>query len=502
LNWPIHWEKCSVSDVAEVFLGKTPKKSQYLSEGNNKIIKFRDIKQGQVDFDNNKEGFLLNDSNLLKSLRRLNLNDILITSAAHSGENIGKKCAIVKNMPEKYANFYFTGELLNIRSCSDESLAKWLYFFFSSKMGLKEIQKAVSGVHLTSGRAKSMQIVIAPDKERDRIVAKLEKLLAKVEQSQARLDKIPDILKHFRKAVLEAACSGKLTEEWRKQNPNVETGQNLIKKILETKQKGSKKHKNNDVDQVANSDLPNIPDIWGWSYLQNLGQLSRGKSKHRPRNDPKLFGGSYPFIQTGDVANSNGKIKNHTQTYNEIGLAQSRLFPPNTLCITIAANIADTAILAYPAYFPDSIVGFIPEEGLFEVEFAMYFIKTAQNDLSMFAPATAQKNINLAILQKLPIPVPPIEEQKEIVRRVRELFQFADQIEHRYQKAKTHIDNLTQSILAKAFRGELVPQDPNDEPASELLKRIKAEKARQEAENKPNRKPKAKKGRASKKAAV
>jgi len=132
----------------------------------------------------------------------------------------------------------------------------------------------------------------------------------------------------------------------------------------------------------------------------------------------------------------------------------------------------------------------------------MYFIKTAQNDLSMFAPATAQKNINLAILQKLPIPVPPIEEQKEIVRRVRELFQFADQIEHRYQKAKTHIDNLTQSILAKAFRGELVPQDPNDEPASELLKRIKAEKARQEAESKPNCKTKTKKGRANNKAPV
>ena len=355
---------------------------------------------------------------------------------------------------------------------------------------------------LNQSSLRKISVFLPPLAEQHRIVAKLEKSLAKVDQAQIRLEKIPSILKHFRKAVFEAACSGKLTDEWRKQNPNVETGQNLIKKILEIKQKGSKKHKNNDVDQVENSDLPNIPDSWGWSYLQNLGELSRGKSKHRPRNDPKLFGGSYPFIQTGDVANSNGKIKNHTQTYNEIGLAQSRLFPPNTLCITIAANIADTAILAYPACFPDSIVGFIPQEGLFEVEFAMYFIKTAQNDLSMFAPATAQKNINLAILQKLPIPVPPLEEQKEIVRRARELFQLADQIEHCYQKAKTHIDHLTQSILAKAFRGELVPQDPKDEPASELLKRIKAEKARQEAENKPNRKPKPKKGRANKKAAV
>jgi len=173
----------------------------------------------------------------------------------------------------------------------------------------------------------------------------------------------------------------------------------------------------------------------------------------------------YPFIQTGDVASSNGRIRCHSQTYNEAGLAQSRLFPINTLCITIAANIADTGILTYAACFPDSVVGFISEEGFFEVLYAMYFIQTAQNDLKTFAPATAQKNINLEILSGLPDPVPHLEEQHEIVRRVEALFKIAADTEKRYEKAKTHVDKLTQSILAKAFRaGSSSPRIPPTNP--------------------------------------
>jgi type I restriction enzyme S subunit len=91
----------------------------------------------------------------------------------------------------------------------------------------------------------------------------------------------------------------------------------------------------------------------------------------------------------------------------------------------------------------------------------------------MFAPATAQKNINIAILNEVSVPLPPLPEQRETVRRVESLFRLAEQIEARYTKAKAQIDKLTQSILAKAFRGELVPQDPSDEPVEELLRRIK-----------------------------
>ncbi|MDF1590411.1 MAG: restriction endonuclease subunit S, partial [Desulfobacterales bacterium] len=116
-------------------------------------------------------------------------------------------------------------------------------------------------------------------------------------------------------------------------------------------------------------------------------------------------------------------------------------------------------------------------------------LTTKTDDAKKYFFANASQTVNLAsinmtTLANVPVPIPPFEEQNEIVRRVEALFKTADQVEARYKKAKSQVDKLTQSILAKAFRGELVPQDPNDEPASELLKRIKAEKAKTIAESK------------------
>ena len=208
--------------------------------------------------------------------------------------------------------------------------------------------------------------------------------------------------------------------------------------------------------------------------LPTWAKSARGKSKHRPRNDPRLYGGLYPFIQTGDVARSGERITTHTQTYSEFGLAQSKLWPAGTVCITIAANIADTAILGYPACFPDSVVGFISNPKNSLPEFIKWSIDVIRDQLEAFAPATAQKNINLAVLNDVEFRCPPIDEQREIVRRVEALFAYADRLEARYTAARTQVERLTPALLAKAFRGELVPQNSNDEPASMLLERIRA----------------------------
>lgn len=145
---------------------------------------------------------------------------------------------------------------------------------------------------------------------------------------------------------------------------------------------------------------------WPTEPLAQLGSLDRGRSQHRPRNAPHLYGGPYPFIQTGDVANSEGYIRAHTQTYSEAGLLQSKLWPARTLCITIAANIAKTAILTYPAAFPDSVVGFTPAPDV-TVEFIQVWFGFLQEVLEATAPEVAQKNINLEILRSLPCPRPP-----------------------------------------------------------------------------------------------
>lgn len=153
---------------------------------------------------------------------------------------------------------------------------------------------------------------------------------------------------------------------------------------------------------------------WEKKTLDQLGSVSRGKSKHRPRNDPKLFGGRYPFIQTADVKNANFYITEYSDTYNETGLAQSKLWDIGTLCITIAANIADTGILGIPACFPDSVMGFIPYDGISDVRFVKYCFDMLQRDCKQISQGTAQDNLSWQKLSTIEFPAPPFETQRRI----------------------------------------------------------------------------------------
>ncbi|RBL10223.1 restriction endonuclease subunit S, partial [Xanthomonas oryzae pv. oryzae] len=262
----------------------------------------------------------------------------------------------------------------------------------------------VSGVggSLTRAQPKkveSYKLRIAPLAEQKRIAQKLDALLAQVDTLKARIDAIPALLKRFRKSVVHSAVIGRLSADLRVP----------IEKSEEQEQLGPL-------------------ESWREVTLASLGELSRGKSKHRPRNDSRLYGSEYPFIQTGDVANSGGALTSSKVFYSEFGLKQSRLFPSGTLCITIAANIADTAMLAIDACFPDSVVGFIPNKDDCVAQFIKYVIDDNKESLEALAPATAQKNINLKVLNQVKLRIPPIKEQTEIVRHVEQLFAYADQL--------------------------------------------------------------------------
>lgn len=146
--------------------------------------------------------------------------------------------------------------------------------------------------------------------------------------------------------------------------------------------------------------------------LPELGELGRGVSKHRPRNGPELLGGEYPLIQTGEVSNAGLYIENYENTYSELGYKQSKMWKAGTLCITIAANIAKTAILKFDACFPDSVVGFKANDKTNEI-FIHYWFSFFQAILEAQAPESAQKNINLKILSELKVIAPDIEEQNK-----------------------------------------------------------------------------------------
>jgi type I restriction enzyme S subunit len=199
--------------------------------------------------------------------------------------------------------------------------------------------------------------------------------------------------------------------------------------------------------------LPMIPKEWRYIPLKELGDLGRGKSKHRPRNDPKLFiNGKYPFIQTGEVKAAAKTITSHTKKYGDFGLQQSKLWPKGTLCITIAANIAETAFLGIDACFPDSVVGFTPN-GTVLAEYIRYFIESQKQQLWAYAPATAQKNINLDTLENLVVPYCAIQEQQAVLTEIEARLSVCDSIEHTVDIALQQTESIRQSALKQAFEG-------------------------------------------------
>ena len=180
--------------------------------------------------------------------------------------------------------------------------------------------------------------------------------------------------------------------------------------------------------------------------LSKLGSLDRGRSQHRPRNDPKLLKGPYPLIQTGEVASAGLYITKYKNTYSELGLRQSKMWSAGTLCITIAANIAQTAILTFDACFPDSVVGFLPNDSINAI-YMHYWFGFFQKILEKQAPQVAQKNINLKILSELNVIVPTQEKQEQFAAFVEQV----DKSKVAVQKALDEAQLLFDSLMQKYF---------------------------------------------------
>ena len=254
----------------------------------------------------------------------------------------------------------------------------------------------------------TIHVPIAPFNEQLRIVAKVEELFSELDKGVESLKKARTQLNIYRQAVLKQAFEGKLTAKWRENNKDklekpelflariekeraaryerqLKEWKSAVKEWEESgklRRKPSTPRKPIELPRLGYdvlTKLPPSPDGHVYTYLVNLGELGRGKSKHRPRNAPELFGGRYPFIQTGEVKAAGRIIREHSQTYSELGLEQSKLWPEGTLCITIAANIAETAFLGFDGCFPDSIVGFTATKSLVLPDYVELFIKSVSH---------------------------------------------------------------------------------------------------------------------------
>jgi len=461
--------------------------------GQVRLVQLADI--GDGEFRDKSSRFLTTDKAGELNCTFLQTGDILV---ARMPDPLGRACIFSLHGNNKFVTVV---DVCVIRFGSDFVDARYFMYVLNSPMSRRKISDHQTGStrkRISRGNLSTVQFPIAPLNEQHRIVAKIEELFSELDKGVESLKAAKAQLKVYRQALLKHAFEGKLTARWRAENRDkLEPAEALLKRIQQeraqryqqqlakweakgrpgNKPKALKPLPPLTAEELA--ELPELPEGWVYAYLSDLGDLGRGKSKHRPRNDPRLFGGVYPFVQTGEVKAANKIIRQFSQTLSDFGLQQSKLWPSGTLCITIAANIAETAFLGFEGCFPDSVVGFSAFKKTIAPEYVDFFIQAARTRIEAYAPATAQKNINLETLGNLVVPYCCSDEQKQILNILEERFSNIDQLELTLTTSLQQAEALRQSILKKAFSGQLVAQDANDEPATELLARIKAEKAAQ-----------------------
>lgn len=357
------------------------------------------------------------------------------------------------------------------------------------------IEKGKGGAQPNISQAviKAHEVNLPPFAEQIRIAAKLDELLAHVDTLKARIDGIPALLKRFRQSVLAAAVSGRLTEEWRASGAPIGNSKELHQRIKEAHiaEGGHARGNASNPTEEAHDLSPNdLPSDWDIAELRDICEPGRPITYGILKPGPELEEG-IPYIRVADFPGNHLNIKNIKKTSHEIDQQFKRArLKEGDLLLSIRGSVG--RLIKIPAVLKGANItqdtARLSISPLISTDF-IYWVLLADSTQRRMKNATrgvAVRGINIGDVRALQIPLPSREEQAEIVRRVEQLFAFADQLEARVKAAQARIDRLTQSILAKAFRGELVPQDPNDEPARMLLERIKAQRAAE---------PKAKRGR-------
>ncbi len=481
---PKSWEWVRLGDVSTSLLGKTLNKAK--NKGTYKpYLRSVNVYWFKLSLSDIKE-MKFEEQELEKYA--LCKGDVLVCEGGEAGR------ASVWN--DEMEGIYYQNALHRIRFFGSIE-PNYFIFALNSDSNNGRLANYCTGVtikHLTTKRLVKYCFPIPPLAEQHRIVAKVDELMALCDrmetsrkEQEATRDRLtaaslarlnapdpdpavfqnhtafvlnnltsfttrPDQIKALRQTILNLAVRGKLVE----QDPEDEPAGELLRRIAAEQvalEKSGSIKKTKPLPPVSTADAPfDLPVGWTWARFPEIGTFGRGKSKHRPRNDPVLYeDGTYPFIQTGDVARSGGSIETYSSLYNDVGLAQSAMWPAGTLCITIAANIADSGILTFDACFPDSVVGLIVHDNFEDARFFEYFLRTAKNDLHEFAPSTAQKNINLGILMEVLIPLPPLAEQRRIVAKVDELMAVCDRLEASLATGEETRGRLMEAVLWEAL---------------------------------------------------
>lgn len=361
-NCPVEWKELG-EVVHSIKTGLNPRKFFQLNttDATNYYITVREIRGHKIVPSEKTD--LINNEGLMLCQNRSNLEsgDVLFTGTGTIGN-----VAIIEESP---TNWNIKEGVYSIKPKKEIICSKFLMYIFESERVRKDIEGRKAGGTVKSvsmTEMKKIKIPIPPLEIQEKIVQILDKFTDYVTELTSELTSRKKQYSYYRDKLLSFE---------------------------------------DEVYQVE------------WKTLSEIAKdFGRGKSKHRPRNDVRLYGGDIPFIQTGDIREAGKWIENYSQTYSEFGLQQSKQWEKGTLCITIAANIAETGLLGFDACFPDSIIGFVANPEFAITEYVYYYLNSIKDYLANKSYGSAQDNLNLSTFSSLKIPIPSLKIQSRIVQ--------------------------------------------------------------------------------------
>lgn len=495
------WTEVQLSEISyRITKGTTPTSVGFnFTENGILFVKVESLSEQRIN--HNLCAFISSEADEALARSRFKENDILFSIAGTLG-----RIAIVQaeDLP---AN---TNQAICIIRLIPPIFPKYIAQILSSHLledRIKEQRRGVGLQNLNLRQVSEFTIPLPPLNEQKRIVAKIEALQERSQRVKAELVAIRPLLNKFRQSVLAAAFRGDLTKDWREKNPDIEPASVLLERIkierrrrweeaeLEKMKAAGKtpkddkwKQKYNEPEPVNSDNLPQLPDGWCWVNVETLGEVSGGLTKNSKRQSLPL---EFPYLRVANVYANKLDLED-IKTIRIKSDEYTRVLSEKEDLLIVEGNGSIDQV-GRVALWNGAISPCLHQNHLIKVRFSptqigkyvLRWLLSEQGRIYITKVASSTSGLYTLSLSKvstLPIPIASLKEQQEIVNRIDKLFKIADNIEHLYQQTETDLETLNQSILAKAFRGELVPQNPNDEPASVLLERIRKER---ETDSKP-----------------
>lgn len=451
-------------------------KSEHYTESGVRVVRLGNIGVGEfVDDDRVYIDHQRADS---LSKHRCYSGDLLIAALA---EPVGRATRV----PSELGDAIVKADCIRMKTHEEVVDAAFVLHCLNSPSGLARTAEASHGIgrlRINLGELKEVLIPLPPRAEQRRIVAKLDAVMAQVREARAALEAVPALLEQYRRAVLAAAFRGELTADWRAAHPEVEPAAALLARMPVLPRPPRYDSRSLAVVpgdyalSVGRPDLP-APEGWSWAPLVSIARLESGHTPSRSR--PEWWGGDVPWIGIRDArTHHGGAIDTTEQTTNAEGLANSaaRLLPAGTVCLSRTASVGYVVVMGRPMATSQDFVNWVCTEALDPHWLKCLFL--AEHDaIWRFGKGSTHTTVYFPEVLSFHVCVPPLAEQHEIVRRVEAALGRLARVKQAVEAQRQQLDALERAVLDKAFRGALVPQHPDDEPADAMLARLRAQRA-------------------------